>query len=108
MIRCSFCLLSVPRKFSKIGERIWRFPSKVRPVVAVGVAAMIWTVWKTRNAAAFDKIFPNDNFSIVCKISYWMTRWLCLQTASVRQPQVIAVNLLFKVAYDDMKHSVLA
>lgn len=92
MIRCTFGLSSVPSKFSDIGVWIWRFPSKVRSIVVVGVAVMIWTVWNTRNGVVFDKVYPSSPVNMVSKISYWTTYWGCLQKGNDRRAQVSATD----------------
>jgi hypothetical protein len=38
----------------------------IKNIVAAGVAALIWTIWKTRNSVIFDKIIHVDPCSIVC------------------------------------------
>jgi hypothetical protein len=68
---CAFGLPKSPAKFEDIGRWVWDFPVRARTRVAAGVAALIWTLWKARNSAVFDKFIPVDPCSIVCRISYW-------------------------------------
>jgi hypothetical protein len=37
-------------------------------VVASGVAAVLWSMWKIRNRAKFDKVYPVDPNSIMYRI----------------------------------------
>jgi hypothetical protein len=91
-------LIRSPVLFLQFGEWIWKFPSKIRSVVALGVSAVIWAIWKTRNLAVFENVFPNDICSVVCRVSYWISNWSCLQKGAVRQGQVIVAQLLSRVA----------
>jgi hypothetical protein len=100
VIKCTFCLSSNPDGFDDIGRWIWTFPGKVRTVVAVGVSALIWSIWKTRNAVVFDRDKILDPGSVVHKISYWFAHWARLQKPNVRRHQIIAAQLLTKVALE--------
>jgi hypothetical protein len=44
--------------------------------------------------------FTNDPFSVVCKISYWLSNWACLQKVNERQPPVATAFLLSRLAHE--------
>lgn len=52
---------------------IFSFPVKFRGVVAVGVAAVLWALLKTRNAEVFHSVFPYDPTNIITQRQYWLS-----------------------------------
>jgi hypothetical protein len=50
-----------------------------REFVTVGTAAVIWSIWKTRNLACFDKKWPDEPFSVVQKNCFDINTWSLLQ-----------------------------
>ena len=40
----------------------------MKNLLVVGVAAVIWAIWKTRNRASFEHILPNNPIESMCKI----------------------------------------
>lgn len=39
---------------------VLEIPIKVKNVIVVGGAAVLWVLWKTRNSACFDNIYQYD------------------------------------------------
>ena len=56
-------LVNVLRCFQNISACVFAFSGKDRNTVSVGVAAVIWSIWKTRNAASFFFFFFTPNRS---------------------------------------------
>lgn len=54
---------------------IMNFTGKMRNVVAVGVAAILWAIWRTRNKACFENIFPYDPTSVIVQATHWLEFW---------------------------------
>jgi hypothetical protein len=46
-----------------------------KALVAVGVDAILWTVWNVRNGACFRNIIHVDHVSIMAKISHYIHFW---------------------------------
>ena len=38
----------------------------------LGVAAVIWSIWRTRNDNWLKNIFPTNPSCVGCKVKYWM------------------------------------
>lgn len=49
----------------KISDWIYSFPYIHRKILFIGVAALCWTIWKTRNEASFQSKFPKDPANVV-------------------------------------------
>ena len=49
VVKCATGVMDIPRHFQDMSEWIMRFPVKDRNVISVGVAAVFWAIWKTRN-----------------------------------------------------------
>uniref|UniRef100_A0ACD5TEX8 Uncharacterized protein n=1 Tax=Avena sativa TaxID=4498 RepID=A0ACD5TEX8_AVESA len=79
-IRTDFDFNSV----SDIINCVFRFPSSVRSLVAVGVASVVWSLWKTRNAACFNNFFPYDPTSVLAQSALSMNWWADLQIRGLR------------------------
>jgi hypothetical protein len=56
-----------------------RFGGKKKEILAVVVAAVIWSIWKTRNLACFEKTWPEEPYIVILKICYYINSWNCLQ-----------------------------
>jgi hypothetical protein len=44
-------------------------------LVSVGIATVIWSLWKTGNAGnavCFDNIFPYDPTSVIAQTAHWL------------------------------------
>ena len=58
-----------------------RFDKKSKKLLTVGVVAMFWGIWKTRNLACFEKKWPSEPIEVVHRICYWIDWWANLQAA---------------------------
>lgn len=63
--RCTADRATAPSMFDDINDSIMGFPSKDRVLISVGVAAVLWSLWKTRNAACFDHVYPHDPTKVI-------------------------------------------
>lgn len=73
----------------------------MKNLIVVGVAAIIWAIWKTRNKACFDKKLPNDPTDVIFSVCHWMDSWAILQKAEAdRRRLLLGAKLLRQVAND--------
>ena len=89
--------------FSSVGQciSIWlrRYGKKKRNLVAVGVAAVIWSIWKARNLACFQNKWPDEPHSVIFQVCYWIQHWSSLQVKQKGKDKLMfCAKLLEKVA----------
>ena len=60
-------------------DQFWLWIHKILPQApnlhAVGLAAVIWAIWRPRNAVCFDKKRVKSPIEIVCLICSFLTYW---------------------------------
>jgi hypothetical protein len=66
-VSCTFtnvksCLLICPKKFK--GDK--------KKIIIVGVSAVLWSLWKVRNMACFQKVWPSDPSLVLFRACYWI------------------------------------
>jgi hypothetical protein len=69
-----------------------------REFVIVGTATVIWSIWKTRNLACFDKKWPDEPFSVVLNFLYINTLSLLQVKEGARNRLEFYAKVLEKVA----------
>ena len=57
------------------------FSDKLRKQIMVGVAAVIWTLWKTRNLACFERKWPSEPLEVVRTVCFWIDWWANMQVS---------------------------
>jgi hypothetical protein len=70
----------------------------MRKLVAVGITALLWTLWKIRNKASFQNIFPVDLDIIMFSVSHMISTWAILQKKGLRSRQCAGARVLLDVA----------
>ena len=77
------CALGINCHFKTVDEcfLVWlkQFPSKKKKVVTVGLSAVLWSIWKARNMACFQQVWPSDPSVILFQACYWIEFWSNLQ-----------------------------
>jgi RsiW-degrading membrane proteinase PrsW (M82 family) len=53
--------------------------SKIRALIWVGIAALCWALWETRNDIIFHKIKYNSILQVIFRGAYWLHFWAQLQ-----------------------------
>jgi hypothetical protein len=53
--------------------------SKIRALIWVGIVALCWAIWKTRNDIIFYKIKHNSILQAIVRGTYWLRFWGQLQ-----------------------------
>ena len=77
------------------------FKGKTKLKVAVGLAAVFWGLWKSRNLACFENKWPLEPIEIVHKVCYFIDIWANLQKSEdVKLERQLGAKLLGRVAED--------
>ena len=88
------CLTSYLDKFDKNSKKL----------CMVGIAAVFWGIWKTRNLACFENKWPSEPIEVVHRICYWIDWWANLQgTEDAKLELQRGARLLARVADDVFK-----
>jgi hypothetical protein len=68
-----------------------------KALVAVGVDAILWTVWNVRNGACCRNIIHVESVSIMAKISHYIHFWAGLQRKELRDKHIVMAKTLLSV-----------
>jgi hypothetical protein len=68
-----------------LGGWLKKFRKKDKHMVSVGIAAILWAIWKMRNNACFRKIRPNDSLVVTNQIGRLILDWANLQVKDESQ-----------------------
>jgi hypothetical protein len=75
------------------------FGRKKRNLTSVGVAAVPWTIWKTRNLACFESKWPNEPIDVLNRVVYWIKLWSDLQVKECTKLELeLGARVLERVA----------
>jgi hypothetical protein len=60
---------------------VWlkQFSGRKKMMMLVGVAAVMWSIWKARNLACFQQSWPSDPSVVLFRACYWIDFWSNLQ-----------------------------
>ena len=53
------------------GSWLRRFPQKLRKQFLMGVAALCWAIWLSRNDAVFNRKLPNSYLQVIFRGTHW-------------------------------------
>lgn len=55
-----------------LSDWIFCLPKEVRGIIKVGVAAVLWAIWKSRNKARLENFYLRDPSSIITQSAQWL------------------------------------
>ena len=73
-----------------MSEWIFRLFGRDRNILAAGIVTVVWSIWKTRNTAVFEHVYPYDPTFVMFKVVRFINDCAGLQRASVRLAQRLA------------------
>jgi hypothetical protein len=77
------CALGVSCTFMNVKNclLVWlkQFKGDKKKIIIVGVSAVLWSLWKARNMACFQKVWPSDPSVVLFRACYWIDFWSNLQ-----------------------------
>ena len=83
-----------PTSFEQYWLWIQRHLKNKKHVYLVGLAAICWATWKTRNKACFEKRMISSPMEIICLASSFLSYWTGLQKGSARKELEIGAEAL--------------
>ncbi|KQK05392.1 hypothetical protein BRADI_2g19836v3 [Brachypodium distachyon] len=66
----------------------------LRNLISVGVSALCWTIWRTRNDACFKFTYPRDPANLVFIFCYWLKYWAIMQRTEAREILELGVQMV--------------
>lgn len=79
--------------------------NNTKNLVLVGVAAVLWILWKARNRACFDRILPTDPTELIFTICFTLGSWSILQIKEADREKVLWGAQLLKQIANGVFHS---
>jgi hypothetical protein len=72
----------------------------IRKLLLVGIGAMLWVIWLSRNDIAFDKKSVLSYMQVIYKGTHWTRTWLVFQKEAQRKALQNACRLLENVTME--------
>lgn len=86
VVICSIGLSWAPNCFQELLDKwLLQFSRRDMKIAIVGVAAILWTLWKTRNDACFRCKWPYDPSSVFFVVCSTIDSWAGLQKAGSQE-----------------------
>ena len=99
VVGCAFGVASQFRSADHVISEWLKKQGKQRKILTVGVAAILWGIWKARNNACFEKVWPDEPIDVIYRICYWIQWWSLLQVKQDAKDRLVYfAKLLEKVA----------
>ena len=73
VVECAFDIFVNVNYVNVLVSWVFKFLASMRYMIAVGVAAVLWVIWKTKISAYFDKVFSYDPCCVVAKVALWLS-----------------------------------
>jgi hypothetical protein len=75
------------------------FGGKKRKMLSLGVTAVLWGIWKTRNLACFEHKWPSKPIEVLHKICYRINWWANLQAMEEKKLELqVGAKVLERIA----------
>ena len=75
IISCALNLKPVLNRQELFGFWIKNADKFTKNLIVVGIAAMIWSIWKYRNKACLEKKLQNDPTNLIHMACNWVDAW---------------------------------
>ena len=83
-------------------DQSWRWCDRWLPLDrkyhVLGVSAICWAIWKSRNKACFDKIIIKSPLDIICHMCALMKYWAGLFAEPDREQLIEGINTMLRLA----------
>jgi hypothetical protein len=68
--------------------------------IRVGVSALCWSIWRTRNDIIFNKQNGTNFLQVIRRAAHWIQQWVFLLPLEHREGMVTGCNRMLVVAQD--------
>lgn len=83
------------------------FPSRLRNQILIGVTAICWVLWLSRNDVVFQRAKPNSSLQVIFRATHWIRSWAILSKEEEKdllkkgcqRLEVIAMDLYSKAGW---------
>lgn len=82
------CALNLKPTLSRqhmFGAWLNNYGKQMKIMLVVGIDAVFWAIWKTRNRACFENKLPCDPIDVVFLTCHWIETWAVLQKSEANQ-----------------------
>lgn len=80
VVGCAFGLTCTPVDIHQLMTNwIGGFAKRTRKLILIGIAAVIWSIWKFRNAACFKHQWPSEPVHVIFDICRFIELWAKMQ-----------------------------
>lgn len=98
---CALDILPTLNHQDIFGHWLDRHDKNMKHLIVIGLAAIIWTIWKSRNKACFENKFPRDPTDLVFMACSWVDSWASLQKLEANRRRLqLGARLIRQVASD--------
>lgn len=78
VVICALNLKPFSNKTQLLGPWLFGFDKNTKNLMMVGITAVIWAIWKTRNRACFDYVLPKDPTEVIFLVCNLIESWTVL------------------------------
>jgi hypothetical protein len=68
--------------------------------IRIGVSAICWSIWTSRNDIIFNKQKGTNFLQVILRAAHWLQTWACLLPADQRDTMATGCNRLLEVTQD--------
>lgn len=105
IIICAFNFKPTLNRTQVIGTWLSGYDKNMKNLLMVGISAVVWAIWKTRNRACFDNVLPKTPTEVVYLVCNLIESWALLQKLEANRRRLELGARLVKQVADDVYNS---
>ena len=98
VVALSFGTSSIPSSYDSFWPWIKQSLARGDHVFMLGLSAICWAIWRTRNAVIFEKKFIKHPCEIICSACAFMRFWAGLYPESMKEIIMAGADSMLKTA----------
>ena len=100
IVFCAFNILPPTNVTNMFGNWLNGVPKTDKDRIRIGVSALCWSIWITRNDMVFNKQNGTNFLQVIRRATHWIQLWAFLLPEDQREPMVTGCNRMLAVAQD--------